>query len=181
MKWTKLLSIALFAGLLGTNCQQEEVLPADQEINVRSEVKMVPLKGHFVTTEDSEAPPIPCYFGDVFFGPSPSAFFYDGNITHLGELDFDESRSTITYCDVIDPVNLVGEFGMEIVWKNYDGDGLTFEGVAILTAPDWGGTANWTITGGFGKFENASGWGMVTITTQAGVKKIDGMVTQPNH
>jgi hypothetical protein len=183
MKTFKFLTVILLALFTITACQKDDVAVVDDPVALRTqdEPKMVPLKGHFSTTPDPAAPPVTCYFNDQPIVQSNGAYIYDANITHLGELDPEESMSNIISCVILDIQVPVVEFGQLVTWKNYEGDGLTFEGTSTLYGPAFGGEANWIVTGGFGKFENATGWVHATSEGQGYGATVDGMVTQPNH
>jgi len=185
MKALKFIGMMMLALLTVTACQKDDLAITDDELIVvrtQDEPMMVPLKGHFNTTVDLTVPPVTIFYGGQPVGQTAGAYIYvDANITHLGELDPSFSKSTVVSCEIIDLNGPVVEFQQLIAWVNLEGDGLTFEGTAVLTGPVYGGEADWTVTGGFGKFENATGWSHATFEAQGSDANVEGMVSQPNH
>jgi hypothetical protein len=115
----------------------------------------------------------------------PVNYSASGKMSHLGRLDPNDSGAAFTECivNVVGgvPTTAVGAATVELVGAN--GDGVFLEGYLTLHFADMTATGEWTITGGTGRFEGASGW-LRTWETPAedgsgSVGSGEGMITPP--
>ncbi len=192
MKVFKHTFIVVLAGLVLLACEKEELNLDSTTVKAKmeksDEVKMVPFKAKlssFPTGEDV----IPCYIPNVPNDPNgdyPEAFInnaVDGNATHLGNLDWNQSPLIVVDC-TLNPLEQTITTTLHMTFMNKKGDGLLFHGPATLSieGPSWG---SFEIVEGYGKFEGALGEieteGFFDINTGRTVFSAKGMVTQPNH
>ena len=186
MRAIKLMFALAFLILAFLGCEQSEaLLPFDtnQELKSTETVQMVPFKGKLISAPTSPAL-IPCndpVTGAVF--PLPINNSVSGNATHLGKLDAMTSTVTVVSCS-FDAIAMELTANLDFVFMNKKGDGVTFSGQSVITAAG-PSSGNYTITGGFGKFDGATGWlmtsGVADLTTGTTDFSVDGYITQPNH
>lgn len=98
-------------------------------------------------------------------GSPPSVFVpanwrLEGTLTHLGLIDANASSAVFSNCTVNIvagvPVTVTSQGSIHVVGAN--GDALFVAGVQTLEVATLNATGEWTITGGTGRFEGASGW-----------------------
>jgi hypothetical protein len=83
-----------------------------------------------------------------------------GRMTHLGRLDSSATGATFSSCvvNVVEgmPITAVGAATVDLTGAN--GDAVFLEGTLTLHFSDMSATGEWTIAGGTGRFDGASGW-----------------------
>ncbi len=126
-------------------------------------------------------------------GSPPSAFVpanwrLEGNLTHMGLIDADASSAVFSNCIVNIvagiPLTVASDGSIRVVGAN--GDALFLTGVQTLEVATLRATGEWTVTGGTGRFEGASGWlhtsdvpGPDWATAFGRVGSGSGMITPP--
>lgn len=148
MRILSFLTSLLLLALMG--CESDYLTGlTDEDLQLRceEEMKTVPFHGEFVQTIAHDAVPLPgCGV--------PSRFLVSGNATHLGQLQ--GGCLNVLNCHFDPELNaLVGDATGALIAAN--GDELHLEGVARAFANQTG-NGDMTITGGTGRWENATGW-----------------------
>jgi hypothetical protein len=158
---------ALAVALLLGGCSDDGVtgvrLPTDRATVAAAAVAvMVPIQWSYTMM------PIPGDFGTCINSDDSPPFFQfpinyvtTGKMTHLGVVDPNASYSyfngdcLLTLVDGV-PVSTSGGAVAHIVGAN--GDAIDFSGTLSLDFASFSATGEWTITGGTGRFQGASGW-----------------------
>ena len=184
---TKIFFMSL-SFLIVLSCTKDEV--ADDafylktSISKRNDVKMVPFKGDFLSTPNG-VELLVCIPPEVAVAV-PEINAVEGNATHLGILDRDQSPLFVVDCALNndDPQNPKVITTLDITLRNKKGDGLRLLGQSVISLL---GPASGTyeIIEGFGKFSGATGSattdGFFNPEAGSAVFSVDGMVTQPNR
>ena len=159
----KLLFLSTFLFVL-SGCEKEEMnhqtdlqTPNFQtEFSLKASAKedMVPLKGEIIEIADITYGTLDCKLPDYY----PPAHYDDisGHLTHLG--DVEGGYADLFNCRIGDgiPFLLVDAKGQ---FMSANGDILTYEGQLRFSLMDPSlSTSEFTITGGTGRWENASGY-----------------------
>jgi len=184
----KNLTFIAFSVLLLAACQtssDEMVTPgATSSIAQRSNQPRA-FQANLTGTVDFNSVPTPCHE----FVPV-AAFDYNvsGNATHLGNLNASLSIINHDECDLdLDAATLTTVVSGALVAAN--GDLITYTGLDVInvfnllteSGPNGPITGTWTITGGTGRFEDASGSftisGLVDFTTLNFTAVADGTIT----
>ena len=99
MKAFQFILAFFLVGLMLTSCEKDTVLLSDQELEERSSlVKLVPFKGDFQSfpiAPDLTGCPDPIT-GAI--APVPIYHAIEGNATHLGKIDVNQSPLYVTDC-----------------------------------------------------------------------------------
>jgi hypothetical protein len=167
MKKLTVLSVVALLGLAG--CSNEALTGPDgggaadaQVAKSASAVHapmQVPIKWTF-EVEPLQAGVLECMpAGSGFY--VPANYSVSGHVSHLGKVDSDASLATFTGC-TLTPGGASGELGIALVGAN--GDAIHLDGVLTLSLADGVGYGTYTITGGTGRFEGATGWMQTTET-----------------
>src|SRR5688572_733617 len=183
MKNLSLLALLL---LIVASCQQTDEIISPDAIGQRSQQQTRPFEGNLSGALNPASAPTLCT-GDLP-GLALLDYFISGNATHLGKLK--KGISTLHHVDC----NLSGETALlttnvsgQLVAAN--GDMIFYTGSDVvnvfnlLTASGTTGTidGSWTITGGTGRFEGASGAftisGLVDFTTFSFTAYANGTIT----
>ena len=166
-----LVYLFVIAMLLFAGCEKDEMFNENMNIPELKKAKVpIPLKGE-ICMIDNEVDRIPVHFGSPD-GPVVSgatvvrnAFLY-GNLTHMGKLD-EQSSMTGREGAYLDAAAY--SEGKIIVVATYDGRLFAANGDYIDLVSniriDRGAqtiSADYTITGGSGRFENAAGNGFLS-------------------
>ena len=114
---------------------------------------------------DPSSPTLTCTLPGVPFAIANSGYFMHGQATHFGNIDAVNSKGIDSYCNLNGEFILTTQTAGQIVAGN--GDKITYTGDDAINLQDVvfnGGltaafTGLWTITGGTGKYEGASGGG----------------------
>ena len=110
----------------------------------------------------------------------PASFSVSGHVSHLGRVDADQSTASFTGC-VLGAGTISGDGHATLTGAN--GDAVELDGVLTLSFADGAMYGIWTITGGTGRFEGASGWIETTETPapdgSGSVGSGSGMITSP--
>ena len=113
---------------------------------------MMPASDDMITCTNSD--------GSTPFLSFPVYWMATGKMTHLGITDSEASSAWFTACvvNLVDgvPVSADGDGYVHLVGAN--GDAVDLAGVLSLSFVDFTATGDWTITGGSGRFDGASGW-----------------------
>jgi len=150
------------------SCRKEtstDINATDDMLSANSAGKKVtrPFKVDLVSSEDPDPsiPPTSCT-GD--FGLKNAGYFMHGNASHMGQLISSNSRGQDTKCDFRIATGLINtEVAGQLAAAN--GDLLYYTGVDVLDINNFfiglpTGTikGRWTITGGTGRFNGATGY-----------------------
>jgi len=152
MKELLFISLIFFVSL---GCQNDEIFSEfeGEAILKVDEIKMVPLKGEIIEIVDLDAG-----FMDCFGTPYPSRYLdISGHLTHLGNVAGGYAELFNCRMEIRNDVqSLVSDVSGE--FKAANGDVLMYEGELWFSLEDMsqGGSA-FTITGGSGRWENATG------------------------
>ena len=137
------------------------------------------MKVDFYSTVNPASPGLACTMPGVPFGIANSGYFLHGNATHLGLINSETSRGIDGSCNLSASTFILSTTTAgQIVAAN--GDKITYTGndeIDLNNIIFNGGTTAaitglWTITGGTGRFDGASGSfqinGIVDVTTAGG-------------
>ena len=137
-----------------------------------------PMKIEFYSSVNESSPSLTCTLPGVPFGIANSGYFLHGNATHIGSISSEYSLGQDGFCNLSPAFILSTKTSGQIVAANgdkvfYTGDDLIDLNNVILSG---GTTATitglWSITGGTGKFINATGSftidGVVNVATPGG-------------
>ncbi len=190
----KKLSIIILSVLLFVACNKESgslTLHEEEAVSKsgqKSQVTRV-FKGEFQASIDPDPSnsPIVCA-GDIPGFAIPVRFLLNGNATHVGELIEQQSGFQHASCNLsVSTMQLTTTIGGQLVASN--GDRIFYTGhdvidvSGLLTGQGTTGTIQgvWTITGGTGRFEEASGSftinGHVDFVTTTLSFKAEGTIT----
>ena len=137
-----------------------------------------PMKIDFHSAADAASPTLSCTLPGIPFAIANSGYFLHGSATHLGAIDAVTSIGQDGFCNLNAEFILTTRTSGQIVAAN--GDKITYTGDDAIDLNNVilnGGTTAaitglWTITGGTGKFANASGSfqinGIVDLTATGG-------------
>ncbi|MCG6956178.1 MAG: hypothetical protein LJF04_09315 [Gemmatimonadetes bacterium] len=138
---------------------------------------MTPISAEVVVCTNSDGSPP--------FLPVPKNYTGTGNISHMGRMDPDATLAWFTDC----VVNMVGEIpvtasgGIVAHLVGANGDAVDMEGVLTVSFADFSATGEWEITGGTGRFTDASGWiNTYEVAAEDGSGSVgsgSGMITRP--
>ena len=150
----------------------------------KSEVKMVPFKGDFLSTPNGMELVV-CIPQEAEVAV-PKINATEGNATHLGILDRGQSPLFVVDCNLNfdDPEDPKVITTLDITLRNKKGDGVRLLGQSTISllGPASG---SYEIIEGFGKFSGATGSATTTgfFNPEVGSAEftVDGMVTQPNR
>ena len=164
------LSILLLAACQTSS--DEMVSPGVSPVDQRSPNPR-PFQATLTGTVDFNSAPTPCH---EFIPIAAFDYAVSGNATHLGNLNASLSILHHDECDLdLDALTLTTVVSGELVAAN--GDLITYTGVDVIdvfnfvteSGPNGPITGTWTITGGTGRFEDATGSitinGLVDFTT----------------
>lgn len=190
----KKLSIVIVSVVLFVACNKQSdslKLHEEEAVSQSGQKKQVTrvFKGEFQSSIDPDPSngPITCS-GDIPGFAIPVQFLMSGNATHLGELVGQESGFHHSSCNLSVPaMQLSTSISGQLVASN--GDRIFYNGTDLIdisnlltqqgTTGSLGGT--WSITGGTGRFEGASGSftinGTVDFVTTTLVFKAEGNIT----
>ena len=184
----KKITIFVFAIMLLTACKKDiNEMPSDtmtqadlaSKTNAEKEKVTVPMKIDFYSTVNAASPALACTLPGVPFGIANSGYFLHGSATHFGLINSETSMGLDGFCNLSGSTFILSTTtGGQIVAAN--GDKITYTGsdeIDLNNIIFHGGTTAtitglWTITGGTGRFEGASGSfqinGIVDVTTAGG-------------
>ncbi len=174
--------------LVVVSCTNDEVTDdavfLKTSISKKNDVKMVPFKGDFLSTPNGMELVV-CIPPEAEIAV-PEINAGEGNATHLGILDRDQSPLFVVDCNLNfdDPEDPKVITTLDITLRNKKGDGIRLLGQSTisLSGPASG---SYEIIEGFGKFSGATGSAKTTgfFNPEAGSAEfnVDGMVTQPNR
>ncbi len=110
----------------------------------------------------------------------------EGNATHLGILDRDQSPLYVVDCilNIDNPEDPKVVVTLDMTFKNKKGHGIRILGQSTISLAG-PASGNYEIIEGYGKFSGAEGTvkttGFFNAETASADFKVDGMVTQPNR
>ena len=138
-----------------------------------------PMKVVLYSSADPASPALTCTMPGVPFGIANSGYFLHGNATHFGPINSETSIGIDGFCNLSASTFILSTTtGGQIVADN--GDKITYTGADEIDLNNiifQGGTTAaitglWTITGGTGRFDGASGsfqiTGIVDVTAAGG-------------
>ena len=138
-----------------------------------------PMKVVFSSSANPASPALTCTMPGVPFGIANSGYFLSGNATHFGPINYGTSMGQDGFCNLSGSTFILSTTtGGQIVADN--GDKITYTGADEIDLNNIifnGGTTAaitglWTITGGTGRFDGASGSfqinGIVDVTSAGG-------------
>lgn len=188
MKLSTKIFLTSLSFLLALSCTKDEAaddaLFLKTSISKRHDVKMVPFKGDFLSTPNGMELVV-CIPPEAEVAV-PEINAVEGNATHLGILDRDQSPLLVVDCNLNfdDPDDPKVVTTLDITLRNKKGDGVRLLGQSTisLSGPASG---SYEIIEGFGKFSGATGAattnGFFNPEAGSAAFKVDGMVTQPNR
>ena len=188
MKLSTKVILTSFSFLLVLSCTKDEVaveaIDLKTSISKKNDVKMVPFKGDLLSTPNGMELVV-CIPPEAEIAV-PEINAVEGNTTHLGILDRDQSPLLVVDCNLNfdDPEDPKVITILDITLRNKNGDGVRLLGQSTisLSGPASG---NYEIIEGFGKFYGATGSANTTglFNPEAGSAafSVKGMVTQPNR
>jgi hypothetical protein len=185
----KKISVFVFAIMLLTACKKDNqeakspnaMTPAGltSKPNAESAKSTRPMKIDFYTTVNAASPPLSCALPGVPFGIANSGYFLHGTATHFGLIDPETSMGGDSYCNLSASTFILSTVTAGQIVA-LDGDKITYTGndqIDLNNVIFNGGTTAaitglWTITGGTGRFEGASGSftisGIVNVASPGG-------------
>jgi len=147
--------------------------------NAEKEKVSVPMKVVLYSSANPASPALTCTMPGVPFGIANSGYFLHGSATHLGLINSETSIGIDGFCNLSATTfilstttsgQIVGADGSKITYTGNDEidlNNIIFHGATTGTI-----TGLWTITGGTGRFDGASGSfqinGIVDVTTAGG-------------
>ena len=147
--------------------------------NAEKEKVSVPMKVVLYSSANPASPALTCTMPGVPFGIANSGYFLHGNATHFGPINSETSIGLDGFCNLSGSTFILSTTtGGQIVADN--GDKITYTGADEIDLNNIifnGGTTAvitglWTITGGTGRFDGASGSfqinGIVDVTAAGG-------------
>jgi len=184
----KKITIFTLAVMLLAACKKDmkemrsnAMVPADlvSKKNAESAKATSPMKVDFYSSVNAASPALACTLPGVPFGIANSGYFLHGNATHFGLIDSETSMGQDGSCNLSASTFILSTTTAgQIVAAN--GDKITYTGSDEIDLNNIifhaGTTATitgvWTITGGTGRFDGASGSftisGIVDVTTAGG-------------
>jgi hypothetical protein len=157
------------------------IVQADLNSKTHTEIAKVsrPMKVAFYSSVNAASPALACTLPGVPFGIANSGYFLHGNATHLGLINSETSMGQDGSCNLSGSTFILSTTTAgQIVAAN--GDKITYTGsdeIDLNNIIFHGGTTAaitglWTITGGTGRFDGASGSftisGVVNVATVGG-------------
>lgn len=138
-----------------------------------------PMKVDFYSSANPASPALTCTMPGVPFGIANSGYFLHGTATHFGPINSETSMGQDGFCNLSASTFILSTTtGGQIVADN--GDKITYTGADEIDLNNIifnGGTTGtitglWTITGGTGRFDGATGsfqiTGIVDVTAAGG-------------
>ena len=128
-----------------------------------------PMKVDFYSSANPASPALACTLPGVPFGIANSGYFLHGTATHFGPINSETSMGQDGFCNLSGSTFILSTTtGGQIVADN--GDKITYTGADEIDLNNVifnGGTTGtitglWTITGGTGRFEGATGSFQIT-------------------
>jgi len=180
----KKIFISFSAVLLLNACQKEvksdTMLQEEFASKIQTQKAMItrPMQVDFYSNPDITVPPVQCIpqqFGNVFVG---GGMFIHGNAAHVGLIDSENSWGRTQYCQFGPaPYQLTTRSMGQIAAAN--GDLLYFSSNELTSVIDGAFTGVVTITGGTGRFTDATGSVDIhgTVNFQSGIVSWTGIGT----
>lgn len=181
----KKITIIALAIMLMTACKKDvssDTMISEEvasKTNVEKAKVTRPMKVAFYSSADPASPALTCTLPGVPFGIANSGYFLHGNATHFGPINFETSIGIDGFCNLSASTFILSTTtGGQIVADN--GDKITYTGndeidlnnIIFHGATTGTITGLWTITGGTGRFDGASGSfqinGIVDLTALGG-------------
>jgi len=184
----KKITIFALTIMLLTACKKDmkdmrsnAMMPADQASKTNPESAKVtsPIKVDLYSTVNAASPALACTMPGVPFGIANSGYFLHGNATHLGLINSETSMGQDGSCNLSGSTFILSTTTAgQIVAAN--GDKITYTGndeidlnnIIFHAGTTAAITGVWTITGGTGRFDGASGSftisGIVNVASAGG-------------
>jgi len=181
----KKITIIAFTIMLLTACKKDissdTMISEEVASKTNAEKAKVtrPMKVVFYSSANPASPALTCTMPGVPFGIANSGYFLHGNATHFGPINSETSIGLDGFCNLSGSTFILSTTtGGQIVADN--GDKITYTGADEIDLNNIifnGGTTAvitglWTITGGTGRFDGASGSfqinGIVDVTAAGG-------------
>jgi len=181
----KKITIIALAIMLMTACRKDVSSDTmiSEEVSSKTNAEKAkvtrPMKVAFNSSADPASPALTCTLPGVPFGIANSGYFLHGNATHFGPINSETSIGIDGFCNLSASTfilstttsgQIVAADGSKITYTGNDEidlNNIIFHGGTTATI-----TGLWTITGGTGRFDGASGSfqinGIVDVTSAGG-------------